>query len=324
MRPGRPAFTLIELLVAIAIIAVLIGLTLPAVQKVRESAQRLQCENKLRQIGLGLHTYHDSNSHLPPGYFYIPDPANEFPQMPPTWPRPFDRPPPIFLAVPVDPAWGWTAYLLPNLEQEPLQRKLDMPTRNTVSGLIADFRTLPVAAYTCPADSGAGRYQVLDMIGRWVCDANTTSYVANWGAGGIMGAYPEQGNGMFFRNSKVRFHPDVADGTSQTLMVGERAAMFCKAPWAGAIFNGTIRTTPGAPVYASSIQSAVTMPFARVGRKPLLDPWSEPYDFFSPHPGVVFFAFADGSVHGLRPTTNIAVLQALATRAGGEPVGSWE
>src|SRR3982074_2962133 len=95
------AFTLIELLVVIAIIATLIGLLLPAVQKVREAANRIRCANNLKQMGLACHNYHDANNILPPDY----EATAVYPD--------------------TTPGWGWAAYLLPYLEQNNLHRQID-------------------------------------------------------------------------------------------------------------------------------------------------------------------------------------------------------
>ncbi len=310
----RRAFTLIELLVVIAIIAILIGLLLPAVQKVREAAARASCQNKLKQIGLAMHNYHGVSGQFPPAYTWAPSLTTVL--IPPT--PAVDRPPLDIYIYPSDPGWGWGAYLLPYLEQDNVYNRLDL-TKNVNSPSMFGTTDMPLAVYTCPADRETGRFQVLNMLNLLMMSASTNSYAACYGMGGLLDTQPDQGNGVFFRNSKVRVG-DITDGTSNTLAVGERPALFAKAPWAGTISSGTIRTTPGAPVYSSVIHPPPSMVMARVWRKPLNDPWSEPIDFFSPHVGVVNFVFADGSVHGLPTSTDVLVLQGLATRAGGEAV----
>src|SRR5207253_2269578 len=112
-RINRRGFTLIELLVVIAIIALLIGLLLPSVQKVREAANRTACANNLKQIGLALHNYHDARGAFPPGYAYVaPQPGQPLP--------PLSHGPTI-----TTPGWGWAAWLLPFLEQDNLARQIN-------------------------------------------------------------------------------------------------------------------------------------------------------------------------------------------------------
>ena len=320
--PRRRGFTLIELLVVIAIIGVLIGLLLPAVQKVREAAARLSCQNKLKQIGLALHGFHGVHERLPPAYDYVPPPGGPpkpwFPPPPPKLPPAWDKLPPDFFIDPVDPGWGWAAHLLPHLEQDPLHRRIDF-TKPTTSPSAADVRTTPLAAYTCPADRETGPYMMYSMAGNMVDEASTNSYAACYGAMGLLAAEPDKGNGVFSRNSKTRLG-EITDGTSSTLAVGERPALFAKAPWVGAVTNAVISTTPNAPVYSSSTHTAPVMPMARVWTRPLNDPWSNPLDFFSPHSLVANFVYADGSVHAIPFSADLGVVQALATRAGGETV----
>ena len=321
----RRGFTLIELLVAIAIIAVLIGLLLPAVQKVRDAAARLRCQNNLKQIGLALHNYHDRKGRFPPAYLWTPaDPVLVLQwTVAPAPRRKFDRPPPYVYIEPTWPGWGWAALLLADLEQGPLYDQIDF-TAPTVGYQADAVRTVPVPVYTCPVDDPTGVYMVYSFNGRKLLEAATNSYAACYGGGGNMSAEPGNGTGLLYRNSQTNLARDVRDGASNTIAVAERGAILAPTPWVGVVDLGSVRTTPGAPVYQSLVHPATDMPMARFYNKPINSPWSEPSDFFSPHLGLLYAAFGDGSVRPLRDTTSTDVLQALATRAGGETPGSIE
>src|SRR2546430_2728750 len=146
---GRKGFTLVELLVVIAIIGVLVSLLLPAVQAAREAARRSQCINNLRQIGLALHTYHDTFRLFPPSYLTVPGGGGA---MGPPDPDNGDAGP------------GWTALmlLLPQIEQVNLYNSFDLNTpswssKNTAPGQ----QTVPT--YLCPsANHHPKTYQVVD------------------------------------------------------------------------------------------------------------------------------------------------------------------
>lgn len=293
---SRKGFTLIELLVVIAIVALLIGLLLPAVQKVRESANRMSCQNNLKQIGLAMHNYHDTLGSFPSGYLcrVQPDPIQ------------------------TSPGWGWASLVLPYVEQENLGRAIQfrLPVEDAAN---LTARTTPLRLFTCPSDRSTGVFRILDEDGRPLAEAATNSYAACFGAGGEIGEDPDGGNGLFFRNSRIRF-ADVTDGSSNTIAVGERAAAFTQAAWAGAVSGGTTRITPRAPVFSTAVEEAPTQTLAHTGSHTLNDPYADPDDFFSPHAGVGMFLFGDGSVRPVRAGVELPVLKALSTRAGQEIV----
>jgi prepilin-type N-terminal cleavage/methylation domain-containing protein/prepilin-type processing-associated H-X9-DG protein len=297
MRLRRAGFTLIELLVVIAIIGVLIGLLLPAVQKVREAANRTKCQNNLHQIILALHDYHDSQGSFPPGYVCQKQASPQF----------------------TGPGWGWGTLILPQIEQDNLYRQahLTLPVEDPSN---LGVRTTVVKVYVCPSDRSTGLFTILDKNGNALAQAATNSYAASHGVGVDLDEELDDFNGMFSRNSQVRF-ADITDGTSNTLAIGERGAFFTQAAWAGAVSFGTTRITPGAPVgNPSVIEDAPTQVLAHIDIDTINAVIADPEDFFTPHPGVCQFAFADGSVRPVRISTTIAVLQALATRNGGEVI----
>ena len=317
-RRRRPGFTLIELLVVIAIIAILIGLLVPAVQKVREAAARAQCQNNLKQIALACHNYHDTYKKLPPG---------------------------VVATAPYDPYyfWSWMAKLLPFVEQAPLYRQAENWVRQSGGqywnpwGSAAPgsppypsnpaFSTV-VSFYTCPSEA---RSLVATYTDGYL--AAFTSYVGNSGTGttyrgaggvGTAADYVASNDGVLFAYSAVRL-TDIRDGTSNTLLAGERppsADLYFGWWFAGAgyppLFNGTADVVLGARDYGYA--NALGCPSSKVGFQPgdMTDNCDQCH-YWSFHTGGGNFAFGDGSVHFLAYGNN-PILPALATRAGGETV----
>lgn len=307
----RDGFTLIELLVVLAILAVLIGLLLPAVQKAREAAHRAQCQNNLKQLGLALHNYHDTFQVFPASGWTTASSGN-----------------------PNGKFVGWRAMSLPFLEQENLQRLYDF-TVHWWEGRNLDAAVYPVKTYLCP--STAQRIEVLSAMAKPPRPTLTfpkplapTDYEAIMGVAASVNptlyATAATNRSVMFRNSSVRM-TDILDGTSNTIMVVECAAR-------PLIFRGR---TPRPDILNDQGQGWIDSegPFSLdganhdgsiQGRGPVETPRAmnatndnEPYSF---HPGGCNFLFADGHVQFIAETVKLETLAALCTRAAGEVVNA--
>ncbi len=236
----RRGFTLIELLVVIAIIAILIALLLPAVQQAREAARRTQCKNSLKQIGLAWHNYHDVFNTFPPGYV-----AKNAGQQ---------------LNNEVS-MWSWGAFILPYIDQAPLYNTLTPGPVLLEQRLTTNLSAMqtPIPTFRCASDVGPGlnNYQNATMglapndtsYSALVQDAAGNRYeiaTSNYVASGSVGTsttpmvdptiYGPAG-GVAFQNSKINLR-DITDGSSNTLMVGERAYQYKQAVMGAATILG--------------------------------------------------------------------------------------
>jgi prepilin-type N-terminal cleavage/methylation domain-containing protein/prepilin-type processing-associated H-X9-DG protein len=335
LRPRRCAFTLIELLVVIAIIGVLMGLLIPAVQKVREAASRIKCSNNLHQIGLALHSYHDVNNRFPPGYVDGNTNPNSTPDLD------------------VGPGWGWAAFLLPFMEGDNLYKQIDL-TKPVGAGPNVQVSLYHMAAYECPSDPYQQEFDVYDSnFSSPIARIAHANYVgcSGWeecfygvggnpqsGAGtdGLPGPFGLSGVGLFYRNSRTRF-ASVVDGTSSTIFVGERSMNHAPATWTGAVPGGRCpawmatqppsinSAPPGAPYANADYAEAFVLSHGNATHVPSADfPIFDPDTFYSMHAGNgVNFLFGDGSVHFLTRSINPTTFQALCTIAGGEVATDW-
>jgi prepilin-type N-terminal cleavage/methylation domain-containing protein/prepilin-type processing-associated H-X9-DG protein len=283
----RHGFTLIELLVVIAIVATLIALLVPAVQKVRETAARVQCQNNLKQIGLALHNYHGVHNHLPP-------------------PRGNHIPTPTFTEF-----RGWMCEILPHLDQMALYQ--NMYTSPWYTGFFANFN-VPVVIYQCPSDSR----NTSDIPAG---NGAMTSYVGVTGSDNDVNIqYYGPTNGIFNVSSLGIRLTDITDGTSNTLMVGERPPGADRQwGWWGASDYDTLLSTQqlyGDPFNASGCVFPGLFGPAAVQGGPCD---GDTNHFWSFHNGGANWLFGDGSVRFLLYSASATTIP-LATRAGGEAV----
>jgi prepilin-type N-terminal cleavage/methylation domain-containing protein/prepilin-type processing-associated H-X9-DG protein len=301
--PARRGFTLIELLVVIAIIAVLIGLLLPAVQKVREASARSKCANNLKQIGLGIHAYHDAYSFFPYSTSY----GSE------SGPAPFN-------------GRGWTLEVLPQLEQGSLYNNLE-PSRtvnfgsgaNALNGAnMQPWVTTPLPVFRCPSDTYTDPLTTKQF--QWdpkpLAVTNYKGVLGDNQMGGgsskFAGSTPDCHNsanrpcpGIFYRNMyahKPRL-ADVRDGTSNTLMVGEDLP---EHNYHSGLY------------YANGDYASCHSPLNYMPNPPTPADWPNVISFRSRHPQGANFCRADGSVRFVRQGIDQLTYRAACTKAGGE------
>jgi len=302
MPRRRVGFTLIELLVVIAIIAVLIALLLPAVQQAREAARRSQCKNNLKQIGLALHNYHDVTNAFPPGWIGV---ESGLPN------------------IEGSNGFAWGTFILPYLDQSPLYNKFDFTAPMNYGTNIDHLRHV-LSVYQCPSDSKPDTFITEDADPVTLATANyagvfglTSPHDCETPYGQAGSALTASGqcvsDGAFYHNSVVRIR-DFTDGTSNTLMVGERttwrnphdASEVVYGTWTGAVPES---------------EEAFARVIGHAGHLPNEGHHAE--DFGSAHVGGAHFVLADGHVRFISENMDEGTFNALGTRAKGEIVGEF-
>jgi prepilin-type N-terminal cleavage/methylation domain-containing protein/prepilin-type processing-associated H-X9-DG protein len=340
-RTRRIGFTLIELLVVIAIIGILIALLLPAVQKIREAAARLQCFNNLKQIGLALHNYHDGNNSFPSGHIELNAGT---------------------AAKPVYQYYScWSIDILPYIEQGALYSTY-VPGLPNADPANAVFRNQFVKIYACPSDPNAGTSRAPDTLppdGTGNSTGNvvngvtitapllymTTSYKAMSGIGDYsstdtwLGFYNEiqiaqaahpSGRGAFHGDGPLTgLKPETmqsitsGDGLSNTIIVGERVTR--THPGRGAFWANSFNLYSGGGTYLNAVVHTYYLEpdfddcSNKLGAVGLSNNFCK-YGWGTLHSGGIPFLYGDGHVSAVPTTVDYLTFCALSTVNGGEVI----
>jgi prepilin-type N-terminal cleavage/methylation domain-containing protein/prepilin-type processing-associated H-X9-DG protein len=311
MKSRRPGFTLIELLVVIAIIAVLIALLLPAVQAAREAARRIQCVNNLKQLGVAMQNYHDTNGSLPPGTY--------------------------------DCCWGtWVPRVLPFMEGANLYNAYNLSSVTSYSS--AQNTTVTgsrLASMSCPSDSTDTPYAGVTSHNYAVNWGTTSYYQTDLNGVAFLGApftdIRTTGNTTNSKNNnnpwpnfgKVTGLASITDGTSNTIFAGEEVQgqgqdLRGFTWWSDAAgfttYLGPNSKSPDIIYNASYCQNNLSSNPPCAG--PEGAPTSNPKMMASRsrHPGGVNVMLGDGSVKFIKDSISVKTLRNLVTLSGGEVV----
>ncbi len=323
--PGRKAFTLVELLVVVAILGVLVGLMLPAIQAARESGRRAQCMNQLHQLGIAANAHASASQTFPPG-------VNQW----------FFNAAVTFRGVPL------FVYLLPYLDGNALLKNWQYgdPMLNANQGSNSNTATI-MPNLVCPSDEIV-QNPIVFATGNWTYalgsyggNGGTRSYFTT--SATVDGVFHATGPASEPNPNQAAVRPEnITDGLSHTLLFGERShhdpnyKSFNAAGWGELLDQwgwwaaSTDRKMIGHVTMSGYVPINYQLPFSysnRAGQNPPADSFAQFQAtyvdmricaFGSCHPGGANFCFADGNGQFLATETELSLLQALCTRAKGD------